>query len=281
VREALIWSAVWIILALLFNLGIYWLRGTETALQFLAGYLIEKSLSVDNLFVFLLIFTYFKVPKLYQHKILFWGIIGALVMRAVFIMTGVALIRHFFWVSYLFGIFLIFTGFKLAFGEEKEIKEEKSLVLRLFRKVMSVSSSSEGGRFFAIEEGKRVATPLFVVLLVVESTDLVFAIDSIPAILAISKDPFIVYSSNVFAILGLRALYFALAGIMQMFHYLHYGLAMILAFVGVKMLLEDLFHIPVGIALGFIAAVLTISILLSLKFPKKVKIEGITADPHQ
>lgn len=271
VRESLIWSAVWIILALLFNLGIYWVRGTETALQFLAGYLIEKSLSVDNLFVFLLIFTYFKVPKLYQHKILFWGIVGALVMRAVFIMTGVALIRHFFWVSYLFGIFLIFTGFKLAFGEEKEIKEEKNLVLRLFRKVMSISSSAEGGRFFAIEQGKRVATPLFVVLLVVESTDLVFALDSIPAILAISKDPFIVYSSNVFAILGLRALYFALAGIMQMFHYLNYGLAMILAFVGVKMLLEDFFHIPIGIALGFIAAVLAISILLSLKFPKKSK----------
>jgi len=267
-KEALLWSVVWIALALLFNLGIYLWQGPKVALEFLTGYLIEKSLSVDNLFVFIMIFTYFGVPALYQHKVLFWGILGALVMRAIFIASGVALIEHFHWIIYVFGAFLILTGVKMAWQKDKEIHPEKNPVLRLFRRLMPVSDRYHGGAFFVKQGGRQFATPLFVVLLLVETTDLIFAVDSIPAILAITLDPFIVYTSNVFAILGLRSLYFALAGIMPLFHYLNYGLAAILAFVGAKMMLVDFYKIPIGISLSVVAAILLMAIIASRIWPR-------------
>jgi tellurite resistance protein TerC len=273
VREALTWSMVWIALALLFNAGIWIWMGHEPAMKFLAGYLLEKSLSVDNLFVFLLIFSYFRVPAQYQHKILFWGIVGALIMRGIFIFLGVALVTRFHWVFYILGAFLIFTGIKLAFEKDKEIHPEKNPVLRLFRRFFPVTKELEGDKFFVKRAGRLYATPLLVVLLVVETTDVIFAVDSVPAILAITLDPFIVFSSNVFAILGLRALYFALSGIMQMFHHLHYGLSLILVFVGVKMLIGDFVKIPIGFALGFIALVLAVSIATSIRWPQAPKIE--------
>ncbi|MCG3116582.1 MAG: TerC family protein [Candidatus Manganitrophus sp. SA1] len=267
-KEALGWSVVWICLALLFNLLIYFWLGPETALQFLAGYVIEKSLSVDNLFVFLLIFSYFSVPSIYQHKILFWGILGALIMRAIFIAAGITLIEKFHWMIYLFGGFLIITGIKMAFQKDKELDPEANPVLRLFRRFVPVTSEYHESRFWVIKEGKRWATPLFVVLLLVETTDVIFAVDSIPAILAVTRDPFIVYTSNVFAILGLRALYFALAGIMQLFHYLHYGLSLILVFVGTKMLISDIYKVPIGIALAVIAGILIVSVVASILRPR-------------
>ncbi|MCK6558008.1 TerC family protein [candidate division KSB1 bacterium] len=267
-KEALLWSAVWIAMALLFNLGVYFWQGQKVALEFLTGYLIEKSLSVDNIFVFIMIFAYFGVPALYQHKVLFWGILGALVMRAVFIASGVALIERFHWIIYVFGAFLILTGVKMAWQKDKEIHPEKNPLLRLFRRLMPVTNRYHGGAFFVKQAGGSFATPLFVVLLLVETTDLIFAVDSIPAILAITLDPFIVYTSNVFAILGLRSLYFALAGIMPLFHYLNYGLAAILAFVGAKMMLVDFYKIPIGISLGVVAAILLISVLASLLWPR-------------
>ena len=269
VREALIWSAVWITLALLFNVVVYFWRGTETALEFLTGYLLEKSLSVDNIFVFLMIFTYFRVPYVHQHKVLFWGIIGALVMRALFIATGVTLIQRFHWVIYIFGIFLIITGVRMALQKDKEIHPERNPVLRLFRRIMPVTPDYEGDRFFVKRAGRYFATPLFVVVLVVETTDVIFAVDSIPAILAVTLDPFIVYTSNVFAILGLRALYFALAGIMQLFHYLPYGLSAILVIVGIKMLIVDIYKVPIGLALGLVAAILVVSVIASIVWPPK------------
>ena len=277
-REALIWSAVWIGLALLFNVGVYFWRGSETALQFLTGYVIEKSLSVDNIFVFLMIFSYFRVPALYQHKVLFWGILGALIMRAIFIAAGVALIQKFHWVIYIFGAFLILTGIKMAWQKDKEIHPERNPVVRLFRRLMPVTDRYEGDHFFVRKNQEWLATPLFVVLLLVETTDLIFAVDSIPAILAITLDPFIVYTSNVFAILGLRALYFALAGIMQLFHYLHYGLSAILVFVGVKMMLVDVYKIPVAIALGVIAGILLISVVLSAVRPRRLEAAPASTD---
>jgi tellurite resistance protein TerC len=271
IREALFWSGFWIALSLLFNLGVYFERGSETALEFLTGYLLEKSLSVDNIFVFLMIFTYFRVPYLHQHKVLFWGILGALIMRALFILMGVTLIQKFHWVIYVMGGFLIITGIKMATQKDKEINPERNPVLRLFRRLMPVTENYEVGRFF-VRRGRRLfATPLFIVVLVVETTDVIFAVDSIPAILAITQDPFIVYTSNVFAILGLRALYFALAGIMQLFHYLPYGLSLILVFVGIKMLLVDIYKIPIGVALGTVAAVLAISVIASIVFPPASK----------
>ena len=264
IKEALGWTAFWITLALLFNLGIYFWRGPEPALEFLTGYLIEKALSVDNIFVFLLIFSYFDVPLLYQHKVLFWGILGALIMRALFIVMGITLIQNVHWVIYIFGGFLILTGIKIALQKEKEIRPERNPVLRIFREFMPVSERYENGKFFLKKEGRYLATPLFIVLLVVETTDIVFAVDSIPAILAITLDSFIVYTSNVFAILGLRALYFALAGLMQLFHRLHYGLAAILVFVGIKMLLADIYKIPIGVALGVVASLLLVSVIASV-----------------
>ena len=267
-REALSWTAVWIALALCFNIGVYYWHGRQAALEFLTGYLIEKSLSVDNIFVFLLIFSYFKVPGVYQHKILFWGILGALILRAAFILAGVTLLHRFHGLVYVFGVFLIVTGIRLAFEKDKEIHPERNVVLRAFRRLMPVSARTHEGQFFVRDGGVWMATPLFVVLLVVETTDVIFAVDSIPAILAITKDPFIVYTSNVFAILGLRALYFALAGVMELFHHLHYGLSAILVFVGIKMLLADLYKIPTAASLGFIASALALSVWASIRWPK-------------
>jgi tellurite resistance protein TerC len=269
IREALGWTGVWIALSLVFNVGIYYYMGHQPALDYLTGYLIEKSLSVDNIFVFLLIFAYFKVDPKYQHKVLFWGIFGALVLRFAFILLGVSLIERFHWIIYVFGAFLVYTGIKLAFEKDKEVHPERNPMLKLTRKFIPVTKNYHGSKFFIKKLGRTLATPLFVVLVVVETTDVVFALDSIPAILAITHDPFIVYSSNAFAILGLRALYFALSGVMQLFHYLHYGLSVILSFVGVKMLLSDIYHIPTPYALGFVAFSLTTSIVASMLWPKK------------
>lgn len=271
IREALVWSAVWIGLALIFNGVIYHYQGHEAGLKFLTGYLIEKSLSVDNLFVFLLIFSYFRIPAAYQHKILYWGIIGALVFRAIFIGLGVALIHTFEWILYVFGAILVISGVKLWQEKDKEVHPESNPVLKLFKRFFAVTPRIEGEKFFIKENGKKLATPLFVALIVIETTDVIFAVDSIPAILAITTDPFLVYSSNVFAILGLRALYFALAGLMRLFHHLHYGLSAILILVGVKMLAHDFYKMPIGLALGAIVGILALSIAASLIWPVKEK----------
>lgn len=263
-KEAVIWSAVWICLALLFCLGINYTLGSEPALSFLTGYLIEKALSIDNLFVFMVIFSYFAVPKQYLHTVLFWGVLGALVMRAIFIFSGIVLIQYFHWITYLLGALLVFTGIRLALGKESEIDPEKNPVLNLFRKVVPITSNFEGNKFFVKRGLTYWATPLFAVLIVVETTDILFAIDSVPAILAITQDPFIVYTSNVFAILGLRALYFALSGYMETVKYLHYGLALLLIFIGLKMLLADFITIPIPVALGVIFVILAGSICISL-----------------
>lgn len=269
IKEALVWTGVWIALALVFGIGVYYYMGSATALDYYTGYLIEKSLSIDNIFVFLLVFSYFQVPPKYQHKVLFWGIFGALVMRFVFIFTGVALLERFHWIIYVFGAFLVFTGIKLALEKDKEVHPERNPVLKLVRRLIPITKSYYGSKFFIRRSGKLIATPMFVVLIVIETTDLVFAIDSIPAILAITRDEFIVYSSNAFAILGLRALYFAVSGIMRLFHYLHYGLSLILVFVGIKMLTEEFFHIPTPYALAFIAITLTASVVASILNPKE------------
>jgi len=267
-REALVWSAVWVALALAFNALIWSRYGQQRALEFLTGYLIEKSLSVDNIFVFVLIFTYFQVPAKYQHKVLFWGILGALLMRAAFIAAGVTLIQRFHWIIYVFGAFLVVTGIRMAVQQDKEIHPERNPVLRLAKRLMPVTTSYDGDRFFTMQGGRRAATPLFVALLLVETTDLIFAVDSIPAILAITQDPFIVYTSNVFAILGLRSLYFALAGVVRMFHYLSIGLAGVLVFVGGKMLLVDVVKVPTALSLGVIAAILAVSVVASVLRPR-------------
>lgn len=269
IREALAWSAVWISLALIFNVGVYFLMGKEKAIEFLTGYVIEKSLSVDNLFVFIMVFSYFNVDTKYQHKVLFWGILGALVMRAIFIFAGVALIQQFHWIIYVFGAFLIFTGIKMLVQKDEKIEPEKNPLVRLFKRFFPVTDTTHGDRFFVKINAKTVATPLFIVLLIIEFTDLIFAVDSIPAILAISTDTFIIFTSNVFAILGLRALYFALAGIAKLFYYLKYGLSAILVFVGVKMVIAGFFKIPVMYSLLVIVSILMLSILASVVFPKK------------
>ena len=269
IREALIWSAVWISLALVFNYGIYHFVGHEKGLEFLTGYLIEKALSVDNLFVFIMLFSMFGVEPKYQHKVLFWGILGALIMRAVFIFAGVALINRFHWIIYIFGAFLIYTGFKMMVHKEESLHPEKNPLVKLFKKLMPVTNEMHGDRFFVKINHKTFATPLFVVLIIIEFTDLIFATDSIPAILAISHDPFIIFSSNVFAILGLRALYFALAGLTKYFAYLKYGLAVILVFVGVKMGISGFYHFPIVASLLVILAILLVSVLASFVFPKK------------
>lgn len=271
IKEALIWSAIWISLAFIFTYGVYFFMGKEKALEFLTGYLIEKSLSVDNLFVFIMLFTFFNVEPKYQHKVLFWGILGALIMRAIFIFAGVALISKFHWIIYIFGAFLVFTGIKMLFHKDEEIAPDKNPLVRLFKKFFPVSEQMHGGKFFVKIDSKTVATPLFVVLLVVEFTDLIFAVDSIPAILAISNDTFIIFTSNVFAILGLRALYFALAGITKYFHYLKYGLSAILVFVGVKMVIVGFYKIPIVYSLLTILGILLISVLASVIFKNKIK----------
>jgi tellurite resistance protein TerC len=269
IKEALLWSGIFIGVALIFNVLVYIWYDHEKAFQFLTAFVIEKALSVDNIFVFLMLFTYFRVPQQYEHKVLFWGILGAIAMRAVFIFAGIALIQMFHWILYIFGVFLIITGLKMAFKSDEEIHPDKNFVLRLFRKFVPVTKNYQNGHFF-IRQGKYfAATPLFVVLIAIETTDLIFAIDSIPAVLAISSDPFIVYTSNIFAILGLRALYFALAGFMKLFQYLHYGLSLILVFIGVKMLLPEEYKIPIPIVLGLIVGILTLSILVSIWLPKK------------
>lgn len=270
-KEALTWSAVWIALAMAFNGWLYLQRGPQVGLEFLTGYLIEKSLSVDNVFVFLLLFTYFRVPAQYQHKVLFWGILGALVMRAIFIFAGVALLETFHWMIYVFGAVLILSGIKMALEKDKEVHPERNPVLRIFRRLMPVTDTWIGDRFFTRMEGKVAATPLFVTLLLVETTDVIFAVDSIPAILAITRDPFIVYTSNAFAILGLRALYFALAGVMGLFHHLHYGLSAILVFVGAKMCVVDFYKVPTLASLGVVAALIAASVIASLLWPKKAR----------
>lgn len=269
VKSALRWSGVWIGLAALFGVSIYYFSGAQKALEFAAGYLIEESLSVDNLFVFLAVFGYFKVEPRYQHKVLFWGILGALVMRAVFILAGVTLLLKFHGIIYIFGAFLVFTGVRLMFQKEHGVDPEKNPVLRLMRRFVRVTRYYYGDRFFIKKLSYRFATPLFAVLVLLETTDLIFAVDSIPAILAISQDSFIVYTSNIFAILGLRSMYFALAGILRIFHYLNYGMAAVLVFVGIKMLLMDAYKIPIGVALGVVIAILTISVTASIIFPKK------------
>lgn len=263
IKEALIWSGVWIALSLLFNLGVYHYLGKAKALEFLTGYLLEKSLSVDNIFVFVLIFRYFAVPAAYQHKVLFWGIFGALVMRVIFIFGGIALLEKFHWLIYVLGALLIFTGIRMARKKEEAMTGENKIVSWLRRK-FKVTNDFHGDKFTVKIDGKRHLTPLFLVVVVVEITDLIFAVDSIPAILAISKDSFIVYTSNVFAILGLRSLYFALSGAEAMFRYLKYGLALILVFVGVKMCISPFYKIPIGISLSVIGSVLLVSILLSM-----------------
>jgi len=279
-KESMAWTAVWIVLALLFNGGIWHSYGSQKALQFFTGYLIEKSLSVDNVFVFALLFSYFAVPAKYQHKVLFWGILGALIMRAAMIGAGAALIARFTWVIYLFGAFLILTGIKMILKREEEIHPERNPVVRWFKKLVPVTNNYREDHFFVRESGRVWATPLFVVLLLVEVSDLIFAVDSIPAIFAVTTDPFIVYTSNVFAILGLRSLYFALAGVMDKFHYLKIGLGVVLAFVGVKMLLaHTAWKIPTVLSLGVVVGILAVSVVVSLLRPKKVLLPAAVSNP--
>jgi TerC family integral membrane protein len=266
VREGLIWSGIWIVAALAFNLVVYLWKGHDAGLQFLTGYLIERALSIDNIFVFLLVFTYFQVPGRYQYRVLFWGILGALILRGLFIALGTILIAKFHWILYVFGAFLIITAIKLSIGKEKEIKPEKNPLLRVVRRFLPITENYEKGHFLVRRKRRIYGTPLLIVLLVVESTDLVFALDSIPAIFAITLDPFIVYTSNVFAILGLRALYFAIAGLMQLFYYLKYALSAILAFVGFKMLFANVINISSALALIIIATIFMLAIVLSLIF---------------
>ncbi|MEO7990399.1 MAG: TerC family protein [Chryseolinea sp.] len=269
VREALTWTGVWITLAMLFNLFIYYYFDKDKAIEFFTGYLIEKSLSVDNIFVIIMIFSYFNVPTSYQHKVLFWGILGALVMRVIFILTGIELIHKFHWLIYIFGGFLVFTGIKMLTSGDEKLEPERNPLVKLARKIFPFTSSFEGDQFFVQRDGKRWATPLFLVVILIEATDLIFAVDSIPAILAISDDAFIVYTSNVFAILGLRSLYFALSGIEKYFQYLKYGLSTILVFVGTKMCITDLYKIPVDLSLIVIVFILAISMLASVIVQKK------------
>src|SRR4051812_32601018 len=275
VKEAAIWSTVWVALALGFNYGIYYFMGEQAGLEFLAGYLIEKALSVDNVFVFVLIFTYFRVPPKYRHRVLFWGILGALIMRAGMIGLGAYLIHRFAWILYVFGAFLVWTGYRMASQDERAIEPEANPVIRLVRRLVPVTGAYHGPSFFVREPARPggplrlVATPLFVVLVLIETTDLVFAVDSIPAVFAVTRDPFLVYSSNVFAILGLRALYFLLSGIIGKFRFLKLGLSVVLIFVGAKMLLADVYKVPTGLSLGIIAVVIGISLVASLLSPAR------------
>ncbi|HEX8706631.1 MAG TPA: TerC family protein [Pyrinomonadaceae bacterium] len=293
-KESVIWSSVWVTLALLFSGLVFWHLGQQKGTEFLAGYLIELSLSVDNLFVFLLIFSYFKVPAIYQHRVLFWGVLGALVMRITMIFLGTALIRQFGWIIYIFGAFLVYTGIKMFRQEETDVHPEQNPVVRLVTRFVPITRHYDGEKFFTVENGRRTGTLMLLVLVIVEVTDLVFAVDSIPAIFGVTTDTFIIYTSNVFAILGLRSLYFLLAGVVEKFHYLKLGLAIVLSFIGFKMLLpllakgvayalnaagasaaaaevEHFNHIPIGIALGIVAAVLIGSVVASLLWPSRAE----------
>lgn len=267
-REAVIRSAIWFSMALLFAVGLYWFESSEAALTFLTGYLIEESLSVDNIFVMVVIFSYFGVPALYQHRVLFWGIIGALVMRGTFIIVGAWLLNQFHFIIFIFGGLLILTGVRMAFKEEKPFDAETNRVVKLVRRLIPLSTAYDGKKFFTVANGRRMATPLLLVLVLVEFTDLVFAIDSIPAIFAVTRDPFLVYTSNVFAILGLRSMYFLLAGVIDKFRFLRFGLAFILTFVGTKMILSDIVHIPTLLSLVVVAGGLAAAVILSLVFPQ-------------
>ncbi len=293
VKEAAALSGMWVALAFLFNVLIYFmyesrwlglgqaenLTGSEAALQFLTGYLVEESLSVDNIFVFVVIFSYFGVPAKYHHKILFWGILGAIVMRFVFIVAGSVLIARFEWILYIFGIILIISGWKMMVQKEMEVHPEKNVLIRLARKWFPVTEGFEPPRFFMrARDGKLMITPLLIVLITVETTDVVFAVDSIPAVFGITRDPFLVYSSNMFAILGLRSIYFVLAGAMKSFHYLKYGLSIILMFIGVKMLIADFLHLPVWASLGVIAGVLTVTVWMSIARSRRKARESVTND---
>jgi tellurite resistance protein TerC len=280
VREALIWTAVWVALSLLFNLGLYIYFGADRALEFLAGYVIEKALSVDNLFVFIVVFGAFKVPAELQQRVLLWGVLGALVLRALFVVLGAALLQRFHFVSYVFGGFLVFTGAKLLLQKDSQVNPERNPVLRLFRRFVPTVQGYRGRHFLVVEQGKRYATPMLLVLVVIEATDIVFAVDSIPAVFAVTDDPFIVFTSNVFAILGLRALYFALADMMNRFCYLKPALAFVLAFVGAKMLLAGVFKIPIGVSLGVIAGILGSAVVLSLRRAPKLELAPVDASDH-
>jgi tellurite resistance protein TerC len=274
-KEAMAWFGFWSGLAMLFNVGIllFHERGGEAGLEFFTGFLVEKSLSIDNVFVFILIFGFFHVPPSYQHKVLFWGIVGAIVLRAGFIIGGLALMERFHWAIYVFGTFLLVTGFTMLRKKETKYDPAKNWVIRAFRRLVPVSHLYDGNRFFTRKEGRLAATPLFIVLIAVESSDIVFAVDSIPAIFAITSDPFIVYTSNIFAMLGLRALYFAVAGFMQMFHMLHYGFASIIIILGIKMLLSDVYHLPVGVSLALIVLILLVCIIISLLRPRRADLK--------
>lgn len=263
-REAGIWSAVWVGLAALFNIGVYQWAGPQRALEFTTGYLIEKALAVDNIFVFVVIFSTFAIPAKYQHRVLFWGVLGALVMRAIFIVAGGALLERFHWTLYLFGALLLATGIKLLLQRDAEIHPERNPIVRWFQRMFPVVSEFHGDRFTVVREGRRFATPLLLALVAVEVTDLIFAVDSIPAIFAITTDPFIVFTSNIFAILGLRSLYFLLAGVITRFRYLKVGLSFVLIFVAAKMLLADVFKVPVLMSLAVIATILGVSVAISL-----------------
>lgn len=268
-REALFWSIFWILLALLFNVGIWIFQSNHKAIEFLTGYIVEKSLSVDNIFVFIVIFSYFGIPKEYQHKILFWGILGAIVFRMLFIAAGAALISTFHWIIYVFGAFLVLTAIKLAFKQDSQVHPEKNIVLKIAKKIFPVTQDITGEKFFVRINGKLFATPLFLVLLVIESTDIVFAVDSIPAIFGITHDVFIVYTSNIFAILGLRALYFLIAGLMIRLKYLQTGLAFVLGFIGVKMLIADIYKVPTIYSLFIIFIILATAFIASLPLKKE------------
>ncbi|MCA9626541.1 MAG: TerC family protein [Myxococcales bacterium] len=273
-KEAGIWSAVWVALALVFNAGVYIWFGPQRGLEFTTGYLLEKALAVDNIFVFVIIFATFRVPALYQHRVLFWGVIGALVLRAGFILAGGAFIQRFHWAIYVFGGILAVTGIKLMMQKEEAVEPEKSLAIRAFRRVVPVWPQFEGDRFFVKRDGRRMATPLLLALVAVEVSDVIFAVDSIPAIFAITTDPFIVFTSNIFAILGLRSMYFLLAGVISKFHYLKLGLSFVLVFVGAKMLLMSFVKIPVLVSLAIIAGILLLSVLASWLRPPATAPEG-------
>ncbi|HDT15241.1 MAG TPA: TerC family protein [Firmicutes bacterium] len=270
-KEALTWSFVWVALALLFNVGIYFWFGKASALEYFTGYIIEKSLSIDNLFVFITIFQYFRVPPQYQHRVLFYGILIAMILRAFFILVGIKLVNEFEWILFIFGIFLIYIAVKTAFEGSEEYDPSKNPAVKIFSRFMPLRSEYDSSRFIVKENGKWHITQLFVVLMVINVVDIVFAVDSIPAIFAITRDPFIVYTSNIFAILGLRALYFAIAGVMGMFHYLKYGLAVILAYVGFKMIITHWIHIDTLFSLVFIVSVITVTIIFSIVRAKRVE----------
>lgn len=274
-KEALGWFSFWVALALIFNLGIilFYERGTQAGVEFLTGFLVEKSLSIDNIFVFILIFHYFRVPPVYQHKVLFWGIVGAIIMRAIFILLGLAILTRFHWTIYVFGSFLLVTGISMMLKKNENFNPKKNLLIRFFRSIIPVTDRYDGNRFFTQKNGRFLATPLFIVLLAIESSDIIFAVDSIPAIFAITTDPFIVYTSNIFALLGLRSLYFAVSGFMNTFYFLHYGFASIIIILAIKMLLSDVYHLPISFSLALIIVILLVCVIVSLLWPRKADLK--------